>query len=68
MHSLQPKHIKLKKEEVEKLIEEFNISVVQLPRISKDDVGVPKNCVEGDVVLSERIIEDKTEKFYRVVS
>lgn len=68
MHTLQPKHTKLKKDEVEKLIQEFNISVVQLPKISIDDVAVPKDSVVGDVVLIEREVEDTIEKFYRVVS
>jgi DNA-directed RNA polymerase subunit H (RpoH/RPB5) len=68
MHQLQSKHVKLKKEEVEKLAQDFNISVVQLPKISKDDVSIPKDCDVGDVLLIERIIEDNLERYYRVVS
>ncbi len=68
MHTLQPKHTKLKKEESEKLSQKFNISIVQLPKISKEDVGIPKDCAVGDVVLIERNIDDKIEEYYRVVS
>jgi DNA-directed RNA polymerase subunit H (RpoH/RPB5) len=68
MHALQPKHTKLKKEEVEKLLDEYNLSVVQLPKISKEDVSVPENCESGDVLLVERECEAGLEKFYRVVS
>jgi DNA-directed RNA polymerase subunit H (RpoH/RPB5) len=68
MHKLQPKHTKLKKEEFEKLVNELNISMVQLPKISKDDAAIPKDCSVGDVVLIERMIDDKIEKYYRVVS
>ena len=68
MHNLQPKHTKLKNEEVEKLLSEYNISASQLPKISKEDVSVPNDCVVGDIVSIERVIEDKKEIYYRVVS
>jgi DNA-directed RNA polymerase subunit H (RpoH/RPB5) len=68
MHNLQAKHIKLKKEEVEILLKEFNMSVVQLPKISKDDVSVSQDCDIGDVLLIERKIGDTIENYYRVVS
>ncbi len=68
MHHLQPKHTKLKKEEVEVLVEKFNISVGQLPKISKEDVCVPKDCVSGDIVKVERVFDDTTEEYFRVVS
>jgi DNA-directed RNA polymerase subunit H (RpoH/RPB5) len=68
MHTLQPKHTKLKKEEVEELTKKFNISVAQLPRILQEDVCVPENCQVGDVVKIERFVEDKPEIYFRVVS
>ena len=68
MHALQPKHKKLKKEEVDKLVEKFNISVSQLPKISADDVCVPEGCEMGDVLLIERDIDGVIENYYRVVS
>ncbi len=68
MHTLQPKHTKLKKEEVEKLLQKLNISIVQLPKISKEDVSIPKDCEIGDVIVIERVFEDGVQEFYRVVS
>ena len=68
MHILQPKHKKLKKEEVEQLVDKLNISVSQLPKISKDDVCVPEGSEMGDVLLIEREIEGNIENYYRVVS
>lgn len=68
MHAIQPKHVKLKKQEVDELVSKLNISVVQLPKISKEDVCVPKDCITGDVVKITRIFDDQTEEYYRVVS
>lgn len=67
MHVLQPKHIKLKPEEVKELIKKFNISVAQLPKIKMDDASVSENCQRGDVLKIERKLEDKTRFYYRVV-
>lgn len=67
MHVLQPKHLKLKKEEVEKLLKEFNISVSQLPKISSEDPALPEGCQKGDVVKIERRVEEKIFPYYRVV-
>lgn len=68
MHNLQPKHTKLKKEEFDKLVEDLNISVVQLPKISIEDPALPNGCSVGDVVCIERAFGDEVEKYYRVVS
>lgn len=68
MHELQSKHIKLKNEDVEKLLEEFNVSFSQLPKISIEDRGIPEGCELGDVVLIERKFDGVIEKYYRVVS
>ncbi|OIO80451.1 hypothetical protein AUJ84_03245 [Candidatus Pacearchaeota archaeon CG1_02_32_132] len=67
MHILQPKHIKLKLEEVKELTKKFNISVAQLPKIKIDDASVSENCQSGDVLKIERKLEDKTRFYYRVV-
>lgn len=67
MHTLQPKHTKLKPEEVEKVINKFNISVSQLPRIKSDDSALPEGCAIGDVVKIEREIEGKNYEYFRVV-
>jgi len=68
MHILQPKHIKLKPEEVKKLLVKFNISVSQLPKIKSDDPAAPEGCVQGDVLKVERKEEDKINTYYRVVT
>ena len=66
MHVLQPKHTKLTSSEAEELIKKFNISLAQLPKISKKDPGLPEGCNTGDVVKIERI-GDLSEIYYRVV-
>jgi len=66
MHELQPKHSKLKKEDASKILEKFNISLAQLPKISKKDPCLPEGCEKGDVVKIERKGE-LAETYYRVV-
>ena len=68
MHSLQPKHIKLKPEEVDKLLSKLNISLAQLPKIKITDVSLPENCNISDIIKIERISEGKPVVYYRVVS
>ena len=67
MHALQPKHIKLKPEEVKKLIEKYNISRSQLPKIRINDPALPQGCIPGDVIKIERIEEDKIVPYFRVI-
>ena len=66
MHVLQPKHTKLTSSEAEELIKKFNISLAQLPKISKKDPALPEGCSKGDVVKIERT-GDLSEIYYRVV-
>ena len=73
MHELQPKHIKMKREEVEKLISQLNISLAQLPKIKITDPGLPEGCDIEDVIKIERAeVNEEGEKkiyvYYRVVS
>ena len=68
MHILQPKHTKLKPEEVKKLTEKYNISVSQLPKIKQTDPAVPEGTVRGEVLKIERKEEDKINVYYRVVA
>jgi len=63
MHVLQSKHVKLSTSEAEKVLVEFNISLTQLPKISKNDAGLPEGCEKGDVVKISRA----DEIYYRVV-
>lgn len=67
MHILQSKHIKLKEEEAEKLLEKFNISKSQLPKILSSDPGLPEECSVGDLIKIERKDKDKINLYYRVV-
>ena len=67
MHILQPKHTKLKSEEVKKLIEKYNISFSQLPKIKKDDPALPEGVEIGDVFKIERKDEGKNIIYFRVV-
>ena len=69
MHVLEPKQIKLKPEEVDKLVSDLNISLIQLPKIKVDDPGLPEDSKVGDVIKIKRINEDnETTIYYRVVS
>jgi len=67
MHILQPKHIKLKPNEVKDLFDEYNISSSQFPKIKSTDPAVPEGCVQGDILKIERKEESKTFVYYRVV-
>ncbi len=68
MHVLQPKHIKLKPEEVQKLLEKYGITLSQLPKIKADDAALPEGSVPGDVIKFERKEEEKINVYYRVVA
>ncbi len=68
MHILQPKHTKLKPEEVKKLIEKYNLSISQLPKIKLTDPTVPEGGIIGDILKIERKDEDKINVYYRVVA
>jgi len=63
MHILQPKHTKLNSSEAEKVLNEYNIALAQLPKISKKDPALPEGCETGDVVKISRA----DEIYYRVV-
>ncbi len=68
MHILQPKHSKLNQKEVEQLLNQYNISVSQLPKIKKEDPCLPENCEEGDVIKIERKEEEEEIiTYHRVV-
>jgi DNA-directed RNA polymerase subunit H len=68
MHVLQPKHIKLKSEDVEKLLSSLNISPTQLPKIKINDPALPEGCEIGDVIKIERIAEGEKQEYFRVVT
>jgi DNA-directed RNA polymerase subunit H len=66
MHVLQPKHTKLKEEEIAKILQKHNLALAQLPKISKKDPALPEGCKTGDVVKIERMGEF-AEVYYRIV-
>ena len=67
MHVLQPRHSKLKPEEVSELLEKYNISLSQLPKIKFGDPALPENCEIGDVVKIERKEKGKIVLYFRGV-
>jgi len=67
MHILQPKHTKLKEKEVEELLNEFNISRSQLPKVFSDDPALPEGSEIGDIIKIERKDGEETFFYYRVV-
>lgn len=68
-HMLVPKHIKLNEEEIKKVLEFYNISIKQLPRISSKDAVIKNlNIKLGDVIKIIRKSDTAGESvFYRVV-
>ena len=67
MHILQSKHTKLSKEDSAKLLLKYNISLSQLPKISKDDPAAPEGCETRDLLKIERKSGDGVEEYFRVV-
>ena len=63
MHKLQPKHSKLSQKEAKELLDEYNVSLAQLPKIDKKDPALPEDCEEGDIIKIER----EEGPYYRVV-
>ncbi len=68
-HSLIPKHSKLSDHQKEKVLETYNISIKELPRIAKTDPAIISlNVKVGDVIKITRKSETASEAiFYRVV-
>ncbi|MEM4318677.1 MAG: DNA-directed RNA polymerase subunit H [Candidatus Pacearchaeota archaeon] len=70
VHVLQPKHSILSKKEGEELLEKYNISKEQLPKIKVSDPALPKEAKVGDIIKIERKSEEGEGKkvvYYRVV-
>jgi len=68
MHILQPKHTKLKEDEIKKLLDKYNISISQLPKIKFNDPSVPEGCEKGEILKIERKDGEKIHLYYRVVA
>ena len=55
-HVLVPKHTLLSDKEKEKLLENYHLTLKELPKIKKDDPAIHSlNVKEGDVVKIERM-------------
>ena len=67
MHILQPKHLKLKEKEAQEILDEFNVSKAQLPKILSNDPALPEGCEVGNIIKIERREEEKVHTYYRVV-
>jgi len=67
MHILQPKHSKLSDKESKEVLQTFNVSKSQLPKIDVVDSALPEGCQSGDMIKIERKEGEKTYVYYRVV-
>jgi len=67
MHALQPKHSKLKQEEVNNIFNKLNISAGQLPKMKISDPALPENIKAGDVIKIERNEAGTKNEYYRIV-
>ena len=68
-HILIPKHIKLSEAQKDKLLEKYNISVKELPKIFKTDSAISSlNAKPGDVIkITRKSLTASEAVFYRVV-
>lgn len=67
MHILQPKHTKLSEKEIESLLEKFNVSKSQIPKIFASDPALPDGCEIGDIIKIERKEDNQLNTDFRVV-
>jgi len=68
-HELIPKHTSLSEDEIAKLLETYNISVKQLPKIMVKDFMVKQlGAKVGDVIkITRKSPTVKTSFYYRLV-
>ncbi len=69
-HVLVPKHTKLNEAEVQKVLEKYNITLKQLPKIQRNDPSIQEIDVKpGDIIKIIRNSPTVGEvEFYRMVS
>jgi len=53
-HELVPDHTVLDGDDIEAVMEEYNITKTDLPRIERSDPALPNEAAVGDVVRIER--------------
>lgn len=68
-HSFVPKHSKISEEEKTKILDKFNISIQQLPKIFESDPAIKSLSPKiGDVIkITRKSPTNKETIFYRVV-
>jgi DNA-directed RNA polymerase subunit H len=68
-HLLVPEHSKLNKTEIKELLDRYNISINELPKIVASDPAIQKlNAKPGDVIKIKRKSPTSEESiYYRVV-
>lgn len=57
----------MKTDEVKIILEKYNISLAQIPKIKLSDPGVPEGCNVGDVLKIERKEGEIVSIYYRVI-
>jgi len=67
---LVPKHTKMSEQEVQKLLDKYNLTLKQLPKIQRNDPAIQNLDVKpGDVIKIERNSQTVGDvDFYRMVS
>jgi DNA-directed RNA polymerase subunit H (RpoH/RPB5) len=58
----------MKQDEIKELIDKYNLSLSQLPKIKSTDATIPEGSVVGDVIRIDRKFGDKSSVYYRVVA
>ena len=68
-HILVPEHTKLSEEEKKKVLEQYNISIKQLPKMLENDPAIQHlQASTGDVIkIQRKSFTNKETIFYRVV-
>jgi DNA-directed RNA polymerase subunit H len=54
-HKLVPEHILLEEEEVQEMLDEYDVKRTNLPKIKRTDPAAPDDAEQGDVV---KIVRD----------
>ena len=67
MHILQPKQIRLNEKDANEILQKFNISRAQLPKILSTDPALPEGCSVGDIIKIERKEGERINPYFRVV-
>lgn len=68
MHILQSKHSKITgTTEAKEVLQKYNVSPTQLPKIKISDPALPEGSKTGDIIKIERKGENGKAFYYRIV-